>query len=97
MGFRIGSKQQRIPSLTVYRLNFTATIKTAQAYKRVLIEIQKAKFATDIMRFRKYLGEQYTSENNTYRADERKVAMPIVSIYFLGQTLEYTSKFNPYY
>ena len=46
-------------SLTVYRLDFSAKIQTADGYKNVLIEIQKAKFATDIMRFRRYLGEQY--------------------------------------
>ncbi|MBN2441117.1 MAG: hypothetical protein JXJ04_07215 [Spirochaetales bacterium] len=48
-------------SLTVYRLDFSARIKTADGYKQLLIEIQKAKFATDIMRFRRYLGEQYST------------------------------------
>ncbi|MCP4702265.1 MAG: hypothetical protein GY862_36210, partial [Gammaproteobacteria bacterium] len=33
-------------SLTVYRLDFSAQIKTGAAYKQVLIEIQKAKFAS---------------------------------------------------
>ena len=53
-------------SLTVYRLDFSAKIQTADGYKNVLIEIQKAKFATDIMRFRRYLGEQYQKKENVY-------------------------------
>jgi len=44
----------------VYRLDFSVLIKTsAGEEKHVVIEIQKAKFAADIMRFRRYLGEQY--------------------------------------
>jgi hypothetical protein len=47
-------------SFTVYRLDFAAKIKLSDGgFKQVLIEIQKAKFPTDIMRFRKYLGQQY--------------------------------------
>ena len=53
-------------SLTVYRLDFKATIKTPQGPKIVLIEIQKAKFATDIMRFRRYLGAQYQDKNDVH-------------------------------
>jgi len=79
-------------SFTVYRLDFSAKIKTARGYKNVLIEIQKAKFATDIMRFRKYLGEQYQNKENVYHTTingkKRKKAMPILSIYFLGHKLE---------
>ena len=81
-------------SFTVYRLDFSAKIKTADGgYKQVLIEIQKAKFPTDIMRFRKYLGQQYASEHNTtlstIKGKERKTALPIVSIYFLGHHLDF--------
>jgi len=82
-------------SLTVYRLDFSAKIKiAAEEYKQVLIEIQKAKFATDIMRFRRYLGEQYSRKENTYKVmvagQEFKKALPIVSIYFLGYSLDHT-------
>ena len=81
-----------VRSLTVYRLDFSAKIQTDDGYKNVLIEIQKAKFATDIMRFRKYLGEQYQNKDNVYQTmimgREVKKAMPIISIYFLGYKLE---------
>ncbi len=52
-------------SFTVYRLDFAAKIKlSGGGFKQVLIEIQKAKFPTDIMRFRKYLGQQYFTDKN---------------------------------
>lgn len=81
-------------SLTVYRLDFTAKIKTTDGYKQVIIEIQKAKFPTDIMRFRKYLAEQYASSENVYKVEETEEsyarALPIISIYLLGHTLVHT-------
>ena len=67
-------------SLTVYRLDFKATIKTKTDKKIVVIEVQKAKFASDITRFRRYLGEQYLSKENKN--------LPIIGIYFLGYNLE---------
>lgn len=76
---------------TVYRLDFSAIIKTETGEtKQVIIEIQKAKFPTDIMRFRKYLGQQYISEKNTLILGEKKMALPIISIYFLGHKLQNT-------
>ena len=82
-------------SLTVYRLDFSARIRRSDgSTKQVIIEIQKAKFATDIMRFRKYLGNQYHKKTNTYTVTaagrETEKAMPIISIYFLGYRLEHT-------
>jgi len=80
---------------TVYQMDFAAKIGTPEGQKQVIVEIQKAKFATDIMRFRKYLGEQYANPNNTRvvrrKGRKRKVGMPIISIYLLGHRLENTS------
>ena len=88
------SKRPRKSSLTVYRLDFSAKIKTDEGYKKVIIELQKAKFPTDIMRFRRYLGEQYTNKENVQRIKTgdrvRKVGLPIISIYFLGHKLDHT-------
>jgi hypothetical protein len=82
-----------IGTLTVYRLDFAATIKTGDGLKQVLIEIQKAKFATDIMRFRAYLGGQYSNKNNTeistIKDHTRKIGIPIIGIYFLGHELDH--------
>ena len=78
----------------MYRLDFSATIKTADDLKQVLIEIQKAKYATDIMRFRGYLGSQYSNKNNTTVATinnhERRIGIPIIGIYVLGHKLDST-------
>jgi len=71
--------------IAVFRLDFIATIKTESGeYKKVLIEIQKAKNQIDLMRFRRYLGEQYKKED---RVDEEKQVLPITTIYILGFTL----------
>ena len=78
-------------SVTVFRMDFSARITLPSAEEKlVIIEIQKAKFATDIMRFRKYLGAQYASKENTFRSKGHESAMPILSIYFLGHSLEHT-------
>ncbi len=81
-------------SFTVYMMDFSAKIRDRQGdYKNVIIEIQKAKLATDIMRFRRYLGRQYESKDNAYLTEEggitRKKAMPLLNIYFLGYALEH--------
>ena len=78
---------------TVYHVDFAATIKTkAGEHKKVIIEIQKAKFSSDIMRFRKYLGLQYMDENNYLNEPGepygKRKALPIISIYFLGFALK---------
>ena len=89
----VDSEIEVLKNITVYRLDFSARIKTTKGDKQVLIEIQKAKFPTDIMRFRKYLGEQYRSAKNTIFEKENTVhvALPIISIYFLGHKLKYVS------
>jgi hypothetical protein len=69
-------------SIWVYRLDFIATIKTETGeYKKVLIEIQKAKNQIDLMRFRNYLAEQYKKEDII---NNQKVVLPITTIYILG-------------
>ncbi len=69
-------------SIWVYRLDFIATIKTETGeYKKVLIEIQKAKNSIDLMRFRNYLAEQYKKED---KIDNEDVVLPITTIYILG-------------
>jgi hypothetical protein len=82
-----------LEQLTVCRLDFNAKIETETGdYKTVIIELQKAKLATDIMRFRKYLGVMYQSSENTYDADKLK-ARQIYCIYFLNYDIGYSN--NP--
>jgi len=77
--------------ITVLHIDFSATIKLPDgSFKKIIIELQKAKFFTDIQRFRRYLGSQYADSSNSYEEHGKKVAMPILSIYFLGHYLEKT-------
>jgi len=76
-------------TLTVYRVDFKAEIELKNGDKLVvLIEIQKAKFTTDLIRFRKYLGEQYASKQNAIEKDDKIIPLPIITIYFLGYGLD---------
>lgn len=81
--------------LTVYRLDFSAQIQTPEGQKQVIIELQKAKFPTDIIRFRRYLGEQFNDPRNIVSKKinkrVRKIGIPIISIYFLGHRLDHTT------
>jgi hypothetical protein len=61
-------------NLTVCRFDFSARIALPRGrYKTVVIELKKAKLASDIMRFRRYLGLNYKNPNNAYgeARDER--------------------------
>ena len=72
-------------TLSVFRLDFIATIKTETGvYKKILIEIQKARNEIDLMRFRNYLAEQYKKKD---KVDDEKVVLPITTIYILGFNL----------
>lgn len=79
--------------LAVLRMDFSARIKDEEGNEDlVILELQKAKMATDILRFRRYLGEQYANKENVVREKKEEYpyrkALPILSIYFLGHTLE---------
>jgi hypothetical protein len=86
--------------LTVYRMDFAARVRNAAGEERqVLIELQKAKYPTDIMRFRRYLGAQYRDPDNTHEvelnagkptAKRVRQGLPLLTIYFLGHALEHT-------
>jgi len=79
----------QLAGLAVYRVDFIATIKTATGeFRKVLIEIQKAKNSIDLMRFRNYLAEQYKKKDEVDTQNgKKKVALPIVTIYLLGFSL----------
>ncbi len=60
--FKQRERSAQVASLgvTIFRLDFSAVIKTADGErKNVLIEIQKADSGEDIGRFRRYLAENY--------------------------------------
>ena len=73
--------------LTVCRIDFSAKIKTDTGFKTVIIELQKAKLQSDIMRFRRYLGLQYQNPGNSYD-DKQEKARQIYCIYFLDYGMD---------
>jgi len=81
--------RERLKDLTVIRLDFVATIKTDDgSYKKVLIEIQKARDNSDVMRFRGYLAEHYRRRDSiTVKDKTTNVPLPIITIYLLGFNL----------
>jgi hypothetical protein len=80
------SAKERAP-LTVCRVDFSAKIKTENGFKTVIIELQKAKYLSDLMRFRRYLGVHYQNSNNTYNVRQGKVRQ-IYCIYFLDYGMD---------
>jgi len=92
--FRDTEKQTDLDkSIKYHRLDFSAEILDKNKEKEiVIIELQKIRLPADIIRFRRYLGEQYMSRENTYLGKNKKgdpeiKAIPIISIYFLGYKL----------
>jgi hypothetical protein len=65
---QVGSPQPEAPEgtgFTVLRVGFAATVRTAAGeHLRVLIEVQKARYSNDVMRFRRYLGMHYADQRN---------------------------------
>lgn len=75
--------------LTILRLDFKAVILTQEGlHKKVLIELQKAQQLGDIMRFRKYLGNNYLKEDTFETEFKEPDGLPIITIYFLGFPLK---------
>ena len=79
--------------LTVRRVDFAATVRTAAGERlRVLVEVQKARFTDEIMRFREYLGRHYADRDNyDAGADGRRRHRPLRTIYILGECLPRTT------
>ena len=79
-----------LEQLVVCYFDFEAIIKTKEGeYKTVIIELQKAKRATDIMRFRRYLGTMYQDPENSY--DDKQKARQIYCVYFLNYEVGYSN------
>ena len=77
--------------ISILRFDFKAIIKNKSGeLHKVLIELQKAKKAFDVMRFRRYLGDNYLKEDDVIndKGESEKRPLPIISIYFLGFPLD---------
>jgi hypothetical protein len=68
-----------------FRLDFMATVRDKDGrLHKILIELQKTWDTQDVMRFRKYLGEQYIKTDNI---DGKETVLPMTTIYILGNNL----------
>ena len=79
--------------IRVFRIDFKAIVRTQTGvFKTILIEIQKAKRQSDfeIVRFRRYLAENYLKQEIVPQLDgsQEKMNLPIAAIYFLGFRLK---------
>jgi hypothetical protein len=69
----------------ICRLDFMATVRTDEGkLSKILIEVQKTWHTADVIRFRKYLGQQYVREDIT---DGEPTTLPVTTIYILGKNL----------
>ena len=78
-------------AIRIYRIDFAAIVKQKDgSTKKILIELQKSKRNTNVLRFRRYLAENYQKEDTVVvNGVERKQPLEIVTIYFLGFNLDH--------
>jgi hypothetical protein len=81
-----------VNGLRVFRHDFKAIIKQPDgSHKKILIELQKAKVLLDVSRFRLYLGDNYSKDDDIFNEVTQKMeshSLPIVAIYILGFKLD---------
>ena len=78
-------------AIRVYRIDFSAVVRHRDGpVRKILIELQKSRRNTTVLRFRRYLAENYQKEDTVVvNGAEKKQSLEIVTIYFLGFNLEH--------
>ena len=75
-------------TLSMFRIDFAATVREREGNeikdRIVLIALQKTWLNTETLRFRQYLGAQYSNKNNIREAEDKGFAYPMVAVYLLG-------------
>ena len=73
-------------NISMFRIDFGAHVKEPDGTLRlVLIELQKTWLETETLRFRQYLGAQYSNPENVPSENNKDgYAIPMVAIYLLG-------------
>lgn len=73
-------------NISMFRIDFAARVrKDDGTTSLVLIELQKTWLETETLRFRQYLGAQYSNPDNMETTDKgRKAGIPMVAVYLLG-------------
>ena len=74
--------------LSVFRIDFAATVgRPGGQEELILIELQKNWLPTETLRFRQYVGTQYQDPRNIVADSADRHALPMVTVYLLGHTL----------
>ena len=77
-------------TLSMFRIDFAATVREKDAESEgfkdrvILIELQKTWLDTETLRFRQYLGAQYSNKINIRKDSSKGFAYPMVAVYLLG-------------
>ena len=71
--------------VTMFRIDFDATVRREDGKEEfILIELQKSWVETETLRFRQYLGAQYSKKENVVGKGSKQHALPMVAVYLLG-------------
>ena len=74
--------------ISMFRIDFSATIIDDNGKEKlILIELQKTWLETETLRFRQYLGAQYSDKRNMRKDSPEGYGIPMVTIYLLGHRL----------
>lgn len=74
--------------ISMFRIDFSANVREADGSEHlILIELQKTWLETETLRFRQYLGAQYSDKRNIRKDSHEGYAIPMVTIYLLGHRL----------
>lgn len=75
--------------ISKFRIDFAANIREADGKEHlILVELQKTWLETETLRFRQYLGAQYSNKRNIDRNSREGYAIPLVTIYLLGHRVD---------
>ncbi len=75
-------------TISMFRIDFSAVIEEENNKESlILIELQKTWLETETLRFRQYLGAQYSDKRNIRKDSRKGYALPMVTIYILGHRL----------
>lgn len=75
-------------TISMFRIDFSARVRESDGKEHlILIELQKTWLETEALRFRQYLGAQYSDKRNIRKDSPQGFAIPMVTIYLLGHRL----------
>lgn len=75
-------------NIAMFRIDFSARVREPDGEEHlVLIELQKTWKETETLRFRQYLGAQYSDKRNIRKDSKEGYGIPIITIYLLGHRL----------